>query len=444
MPFLFFLILTLLPPLSASAAELDVLAAGERPPLTAICEKLHANPELSGSEKKTAALLAGELRAAGFAVTEHFGRYGSGAAALGVVGVMRNGPGPVLLLRADMDALPVEERTGLPYASAVRVKSASGEYTPVMHACGHDIHTTALIGSARLLKKLKARWAGTLVLVGQPSEESGGGADAMLKAGLYTKFPKPDFALALHAAPDLAAGKVACREGSAMASADSIDIVIHGKGGHGAYPHLTRDPVVLAAQLVTSLQTLVSRENSPFDPAVVTVGSIHGGTRYNIIPDEVRLQLTVRAFRQEVRDRLIASVRRMAASLAAAQGLDGDLLPEVIVAPDYTPPVINDPALTRRVMGAVSGALGAQNIAEAGLTMGAEDFSLFSAGGSVPLVDFWVGTVDPAKLERSRKTGERLPPLHSSEFAPSAGPAVETGVKAMVAAALELLRRQKD
>jgi len=320
--------------LAASAAaqpSLDDRVAHELDSLVTTYKALHANPELSGHEEKTAAMLAKELRALGYEVTEGIGKY-SGPAwrGYGIVALMRNGEGPTLLVRADMDALPVEEKTGLPYASHVRTKNDAGQEVGVMHACGHDIHVTTLIGTARLLAQLKEQWRGTLLLVGQPAEEAIGGARAMLNDGLYTRFPKPNYAIALHVT-SFEAGKIGYVPGYALASVDSVDITVRGVGGHGSRPEATKDPIVIAAQLVLALQTIVSRERSPFEPAVVTVGSIHGGSKHNIIPDDVHLQLTVRTYKKEVRDQIIASIQRISRGVAITAGVPEDRMPLVQV-----------------------------------------------------------------------------------------------------------------
>lgn len=399
---------------------------------------LHRNPELSLMEERTAGVIARELRAVGAEVTTGFG------GGHGVVGVMRNGPGPVVLLRADLDGLPVQEETGLPYASTRRTKNLAGQEVPVMHACGHDVHMTCLVGAARALAALKERWSGTLVLVGQPAEETGVGARVMLAAGLYRSFPKPDFAIALHDSATLPAGTVGVIEGFAMANVDSVDITVRGIGGHGAYPHTTRDPVVLAARIVLALQTIVSRENRPIDPVVITVGSIHGGTKHNIIPDEVKLQLTVRSYADDVRARTLEAIRRVCRGEAIASGLPEDRMPLVTVSEtEYTPATFNDPALTRRLRGTFERWLGAANVKSIDAEMGGEDFGRFGRTTErVPISLFRVGAVAPEAVAESTRTGRPLPSLHSSKFAPVPEPTLKTGVTALTAAALELLGAQ--
>lgn len=407
--------------------------------LTDLYKRLHARPELSFQEKRTSAAVARGLREAGARVTAPFGRYADGRPAQGVVGVLENGPGPVLLLRADFDALPVEEKTGLPYASAVRARDASGEAVPVMHACGHDLHASVLVGAAQVLGRLRGRFRGTVVFVGQPAEEVGEGSHALLDAGLYEKFPKPDFVFALHASPYQPAGVVGFKPGHALASIDTVDLLVRGKGGHGAWPQHAKDPVVLAAQTVLALQTIVSREISPLDPAVLSVGSIHGGTKHNLIPDEVRLQLTVRTYKDETRRRILGAIERIARGQAAAAGLPEELHPVMTLKERPTPSVYNDPALSARLARAFSGLLGEGNVVETEAFMGGEDFSRYALGGEIPSAMFWLGAVDPELFEKSRREKAPLPPLHSSRFAPAPEPSLRAGVSVMTAAALELL-----
>ena len=403
---------------------------GIYPDLEALYVDLHQTPELSLHEEKTSAKLAARLKALGYDVTEKVGGWG-------VVAVMKNGKGPTVLVRADMDALPVEERTGLPYASKVRVKNDAGVEVPVMHACGHDVHMTSLIGAATLLAKAKSRWRGTLVLIAQPAEEGGKGAQSMLKDGLLTRFPKPDVALALHDFPFLPAGKVGVTSGFALANVDSVDITIFGRGGHGSAPQNTVDPIVIAARTVLALQTIVARENDPRDPVVVTVGSIHGGTKHNIIPDEVRLQLTVRTYKEEVRTRVLASIARIAKAEAAAAG--APRAPIVVVDEDRGHATYNDPALARRLSGAFSAAFGKANVVETQPVMGGEDFGEIGAAAKVPSVLFWVGGTEPKTFEAAGGDMTRLPYIHSSEWAPDREPTLKTGAAALTVAALELL-----
>jgi amidohydrolase len=407
-----------------------------------IYKGIHAAPELSHHEEKTSALLARHLRSLGFDVTERVGKYQNlDWKAYGVVAVMRNGPGPTVLVRADMDALPIEEQTGLPYASHVRAKDDAGVEVPVMHACGHDIHVTTLIGTARMLVRLKAQWHGTLVLLGQPAEEKIDGARAMLTDGLYTRFPRPDFALALHDAPDMEAGKIGYIAGYMTAGSISVDVIIRGIGGHGAYPYKTKDPIVMAAEYVLAIQTIVSRENSPFDPVVVTVGSIQGGTKSNIIPDEVRMQLSIRTYKDEVRQRVLASLARIAKGIAVANGVPDERAP--IVKPndtEYTAATYNDPALTARVAQAMKQALGAGNVIAIDPVMGSEDFGELSLEGhEIPTMMFRVGAIDAPRMARSKETGSPLPTVHSSLFWPEPEATLRTGIVAMTAAVLDLM-----
>ncbi len=365
------------------------------PELISLYTHLHTHPELSEKEVETAKRIADELRKAGAIVTTNVGN-------LGVVGLLKNGVGPTVLVRTDMDALPVVEETGLPYASTVKTRDKAGREVGVMHACGHDIHMTSFIGTARWLAAHRDRWSGTVVLVAQPAEEAVEGARAMLKDGLYTRFPKPDFALALHCRPDQAYGTIAYCSGPALASSTSLVVIIRGKGGHGAWPHRTIDPIVLSALLIVDIQTIVSREIEPGDPAVITVGSIHGGTKHNIIPDEVKLQLTLRSFNESVRQQLITGIQRRATALSQAHNAPA---PTVEVE-EGTPATINTPELVARVVPAFVEALGAANVSPAKPVMGAEDFSLYNAG-NVPICMFWLGTLSPERTRRGqRKRGD--------------------------------------
>lgn len=411
--------------------------AADYPALDAFYKDLHLHPELSLMEEKTAAKVAGALRAAGYDVTEKFGGFG-------IVAVMKNGAGPTLLIRSDLDALPVLEETGLPYASKAVVKDLTGREVPAMQACGHDIHMSCLVGTARSLAGLRDRWNGTLVLIGQPAEERGIGARAMLTEGLYRKFPKPDFAIALHDSATLPAGTVGTVEGYIMANVDTAEITVRGVGGHGAYPHATKDPVVLAARIIVALQTIVSRETRPVEPAVVTVGSIHGGTKSNVIPDEVKLQLTLRSYSPAVRAHTIEAIKRICRGEAIATGIPDDRMPIVTVIEDeFTPATYNDPALARRVRGALVDWLGGDAVKTIEAEMGGEDFSQFGlTTEKIPICLFRVGAVAPAKVEESQRTGVPLPSLHSSKFAPVPEPTIKTGVTAMTAAALELLTKK--
>jgi len=423
---------------------LDPLIDRDISSLVATYKMLHAAPELSHHEEKTAAFVAKELRSLGYIVTEHVGRYDRpGWVPYGVVGVMQNGSGPTVMVRSELDALPVEEKTGLPYASKVKTKDDSGQEVSVMHACGHDIHITSLLGTAKMLADLKGQWRGTLVLIWQPAEETIDGAKAMLNDGLYSKIPRPDYVIALHDTGNLEAGKVGYTPGYALASSTSVDIIIRGIGGHGSAPETTKDPIVVAAEVILALQTIVSREDSPFEPAVVTIGSIHGGTKHNIIPDEVRMQLTVRTYEEEVRRHILASITRITRGIAEAAGIPGDLAPIVKVSEnEVTPSTYNDPVLTERLAGVFNKTLGPENVVKMRPIMASEDFGLFGLEGhQIPTCMFWLGAVDPAKVAKSKETGIPLPSLHSSLFAPLPEPTIRTGVKAMTVAVLDLMKK---
>ena len=403
--------------------------------LFGIYTNLHAHPELSFMEVKTAALVAGELRGLGYTVTEKVGK-------TGVVGVLTNGPGPTVLVRADMDGLPIRETSGVVYASRDVVKDMSGKDQPAMHGCAHDTHVTSLIGTARLLVALKDQWTGTVVLIAQPAEEVVGGARAMLADGLYKRFPKPDFALALHTWSQVPAGVIGYGEGPFCASVKSVDVLVRGVGGHGSAPHTTKDPVVLASEIVLALQTIVSREVKPGNAAVVTVGTIHGGLKRNIISDEVKLEITLRAFDDKVMTGLVDSVRRICAGLGQAAGVPEDRMPVVTVLPETVGVTSNDPALTRRLVSAFSGWLGADRLQRTDPITGAEDFSEFAnTPERVPACMWWVGGADPAKIAESERTGVPVPSNHSATFAPVPEPTLKTCVTSMTAAVLELMGR---
>jgi amidohydrolase len=423
--------------------SLDALIGGEINALVQTYKMLHAAPELSHREEKTSAFFAAQLRALGYTVTERVGKFDRPEwTSFGVVAVMKNGAGPTVLLRTDLDGLPVTEKTDLPYASKIKTKNDAGQEVGVMHACGHDVHMTAMLGSAKMLAELKDHWRGTLVIVGQPAEETIDGARAMVKDGFFTRFPKPDFAIALHDSPDFAAGTVGLTPGYALASSTNIDIKIRGVGGHGSRPESAKDPIVLAAQIVLGLQTIVSRENSPLDPAVITVGSIHGGTRYNIIPDEVNLQLTVRAYKETVRQKLLAAIERVTSGIAGAAGIPADLAPIVKVSEtEVTTATYNDPVLTERLTAVFAKALGQENVFKAEPVMGSEDFGYFSQDQKIPTMMFWLGAMDPLKMKQRNEGGPALPTLHSPLFAPVPEPTLRTGVKAMTSAVLELLKK---
>jgi amidohydrolase len=440
------LIVSLLTSGLALAQEMTVekTAVSELPSLLAIYKDIHSHPELSTREEKTSALVAKELRAVGCEVTENFGKYDNpNLKCYGVVGIMKNGTGPTVLVRTDLDALPVEEDTGLPYASKVTTKDDNGREVHVMHACGHDAHMSAFIGTARALQRLKDQWSGTIMFIGQPAEEAVGGARAMLKAGLYNRFGKPDFALGFHDKADLQTGHIAVTPGYTYANVDSVDVTVRGIGGHGAYPHKTKDPVVLAAEMINAWQTIASRENNPLDPIVVTVGSIHGGTKHNIIPDEVKMQLTVRTYKSEVRDRVLKAIDDIAKGIASAGAVPADRAPIVTVLKDQvTPATYNNPDLTKRLVGVWKNVLGADNVEIADPTMGGEDFSEYSLPDhSIPAVDFHLGAVDPEKIAQFKKEGKELPSLHSSKFAPVPEPTIRVGIIGMTSAVLELMKK---
>jgi amidohydrolase len=420
------------------------LADTDLPSLLGIYKDIHSHPELSGYEERTAALVAKELRAAGCQVTEHVGKYeNSKRKAYGVVGVMKNGDGPTVLVRTDMDALPVEEETGLPYASKVVAKNDEGKDVHVMHACGHDTHIAAFIGTARALGKLKDQWHGTIVFVAQPAEETGNGARALLKDGLYEKFGKPSFALGFHDKADLATGHIGITEGYTYANVDSVDVIVRGVGGHGAYPHKTKDPIVLAAEMINAWQTIASRENNPLDPIVITVGSIHGGTKHNIISDDVKMQLTVRTYKPEVRERVLAAIERIAKGIAATGGIPPERAPIITISKDqFCPATYNNPELTKRLVAVWKKSLGDENVEIVEPTMGGEDFSEYSLPDhSIPAVNFHFGAVEPAKIAEHKQTGKELPTLHSSKFAPVPEPTIRTAIIGMTTAVLDLMKR---
>src|SRR5256884_8877907 len=421
------------------------LADAELPSLLTIYKDVHTHPELSTQEQRTSALLAKELKAVGCDVTENVGKYEKpDQKCYGVVGVMKNGDGPVVLVRTDLDALPVQEETRLPYASVVVTKNEKGDEVHVMHACGHDAHISMIIGVARSLAKLKTQWHGTIVFVGQPAEEVGTGARAMLRDGLYTRWPKPNYALGFHDKADMEIGHIGVTEGYTSANVDSVDVTVHGIGGHGAYVYRTKDPIVLAAEMINQWQTIASRENNPLDPIVVTVGSIHGGTKHNIIPDEVKMQLTVRTYKADTRARVLAAIEQIAKGCALAAGIPPERAPIVSVSKDqFTPATYNNPDLTKRLVAMWRKSLGDDNVEIVDATMGGEDFSEYSLPDhSVPAVDFHVGAVDPAKIAEFKQAGKELPTLHSSKFAPVPEPTIRTGIVAMTMAVLELMKKQ--
>jgi amidohydrolase len=403
-------------------------------------QQIHAHPELSTEEKDTSALLARSLRKLGYDVTEPFGKYQEpDLVSYGVVAVMKNGPGPTVYVRTELDALPVREATGLPYASKVTVNRGNQE-VGVMHACGHDLHMTVFLGTAKMLAEEKSQWSGTVVMIGQPAEETVKGAAAMLRAGLFERFPKPDYVLALHDSATLPAGQVAWHEGTILAGADSVDITIRGYGGHGAAPNMTKDPIVIAAELVVFLQTIVSREEDPLEPSVVTVGSFHAGTKHNVIPDEAHLQLSVRTMTPEQREKTLAAITRATNGIAAAAGVPPERAPIITVSKDAVPATVNDRALTGRVAASLEKAVGKANAVPGKPVMASEDFSLFALHDPKPeICMFWLGAVDPKKIKDAEEKGTSLPSLHSSGFAPLPEPAIRTGVKAMTTVVMDLL-----
>jgi hippurate hydrolase len=409
-----------------TSAEVDAVF----PDVDALYVTLHRSPELGFQEVQTAATLAARLKALGFDVTTGVGK-------TGIVGILRNGAGPTVMLRTELDALPVEEKTGLPFASTVVTKNAAGQSTPVMHACGHDLHMAAWTGTARLMAEHRDRWSGTLMMVGQPAEEGLGGARAMLTDGLFTRFPKPDFALSFHDDDTMPAGTIGYHPGLFRAMSDTVTLTIYGRGGHGAMPHNTIDPIVLASRVVLSLQTIVSRENNPVDPIVITVGSIHGGTQANVIPDEVRLQLSVRTYTDDVRTRTFAAIRRVAKGEATAAGAPKEPLVET---PERgNPSVYNDPTLTLRLADALKKGLGDAVVVEMPAKMTSEDFSEYGLAG-VPSALLHVGAVHPTKLAAARQSGIPVPAPHSPEWAPEREPTLKGAIRAETTALLELFR----
>lgn len=418
-----------------AADPLETAVKADLPSLLAIYRDLHAHPELSFQETRSAGIMAAEARKLGFQVTTGVGK-------TGVVAVMKNGPGPVLLIRADMDALPVTEQTGLPYASKVKATTREGAETGVMHACGHDTHMTVWIGTARRLAAMKQSWSGTLVMIAQPAEELGLGAKAMLDDGLYTRFPRPNVAIAFHDSSGLPAGVIGYAEGYTSANVDSVDLTVKGVGGHGAYPHLTRDPIVLASRIVTSLQTLVAREVDPLDSGVVTVGSFLGGSKHNIIPDEAKLQITVRSYTPEVRKLLLDGISRIAKGEAIAAGMPENLLPVVTLRNEFTPSTFNTQPLTGRVTAAFTKRFGEARVVKKKPQMGGEDFSrYYLADKSIQSLMFWVGAVPPAKWAAAKGDLTKLPSAHSPFFAPDPELTLTAATEAMTTAALTVLAK---
>ena len=404
--------------------------------LAALWDHFHRNPELSLMEHNTAKRLAKEIRAAGFTVTEGIG-------GTGIVAILKNGPGPMVMLRADMDGLPVKELSGLKNASQIVMTDWDGNEVGVMHACGHDVHITSLVGTARYMANIKDQWSGTLMLIGQPAEEKGPGASAMMADGIWQKFGQPDYALAFHVDADSVAGKITIDEGSPYAGSDSVDIIVHGVGAHGAYPHQGKDPIVIGAQIVTNLQTIISRELAPRDAGVITVGSFHSGTKHNIISERAHLQLTVRSLNPQVREQLLSAIKRVAIGTAKTAGLSDDKMPEVIVSPEAYPPTFNDKNLAQRLKGVIVKKMGEDALippAESG--MGAEDFGFFTTDPYIPSVYFSVGGTPSEDFARAKAGGAPVPSHHSPQFKISPEPSIKSGVEASVHALLELMPKK--
>jgi hippurate hydrolase len=420
---------------AAAAQTIPSFVNSETPALVDTYKDIHAHPELSG-------ILAAAMRDAGYTVTERVGRYPDGSQAYGVVGILKNGAGPTLMIRADMDALPIVEETGVPYASHVTMKDRAGQMVGVMHACGHDVHTTVMIGTARALVAMKSQWHGTVILVGQPSEETIDGAKAMLADHLYERFGRPDRIIGLHDTNGLAAGTVGIRSGPSASSSTSVDVVIHGIGGHGAYPQGGRDPITLAALYITQIQTIVSREEDPQDPTVITVGHIEGGTKRNIIPNEVKLELTTRSFSDKSRDTVITGLKQMAAGITASAGLPPEKAATVTVLEDESTPVLyNDPAQTEKVKATLVRTLGADNVIDIPRGMASEDVGVFALPNhEIPLTYFILGAMDPQKLATAKAAGKELPGPHTSRFEPLPEPTLRTGVTAISSVAISLLQ----
>jgi amidohydrolase len=435
------LLLLSLAAVPAVAQDTSTFIQTELPNLVDTYKDIHAHPELSHFEVRTSAIVAAELRKAGYTVTENVGVYADGSRAHGVVGILKNGPGPTLLVRADMDALPITEETGVAYASHAIGKTIDGQTTGVMHACGHDVHTTVLIGTARAMAEAKSQWHGTLMLIGQPSEETIDGAKSMLTDRLYERFGTPDMVIGLHDTNSLPAGEVQLVPGAAQASATSIDVVIKGIGGHGAAPQAGRDPIALAALYITQIQTIVSREENPEDPTVVTVGDIHGGTKRNIIPDQVKLELTVRTFSDKSRQTVIDGLKQMAAGITTSAGLPPDKAATVTVLDEYAPLEFNNPALCARIHPVLVKTLGAANVIEGTRVMPSEDVGYFGLEGrKIPVAYMGLGAMDPTLFAAAQAAGKELPGPHTSKFQPDPEPTISTGVRTMTAVAISLLQ----
>ncbi|HEX7728614.1 MAG TPA: amidohydrolase [Terracidiphilus sp.] len=425
-----------------ASSSLSVSVEAQMPTLTETYIHLHRTPELSHHEAETSAYLAAALRKLGYTVTERVGKYEDGSQAYGIVAVLENGAGPRLMMRSDMDALPVEEKTGLEYASKVRSVNAQNQPVGVMHACGHDVHMTVLLGTAREMAERKSQWHGTLVLIGQPSEETIDGARAMLADKLYERFGKPDVVLSEHDDPGYPAGSIALRGGPMFASSTSIDVTMRGVGAHGSEPQKSKDPVLMAAEFVVLAQSIVARQVDPREPAVLTVGTIHGGTKRNIISEEVTMGLTLRAYSEKVRLQIIEAVKRTANGIAVGYGVPADRMPIVTVSEsEIAPATVNDPALTERMRDVAVAALGTERVLKAESVMGSEDVGLFALNGTIPAMMFRLGATDTETLKRAAAEGKPLPGLHSALFAPVYAPTIRTGVEAMTAMALDVLKK---
>ena len=406
--------------------------------LAPLWDHFHQNPELSLMEFETAKRLAKELRAVGFEVTE-------GVGGTGVVAIMKNGAGPTVMMRADMDGLPVVEMSGLDNPSKVTMKDWNGDTVGVMHACGHDVHITSLVGTARYMASTKKNWSGTLMLIGQPAEERGPGATAMMDDNLWQRFSKPDYAFAFHVNAGAVEGKITVSESSPYAGADTVDIIVHGVGAHGAYPHQGKDPIMIGAQIVSNLQTIISREIAPRDAAVITVGAFHAGTKHNIISDKAHLQLTVRSLTPKVREQLLTAIKRVAIGTAKTAGIPEDKLPEVTVSEFAFPPTFNDKKLAQRVKVVLANKMGSDAlIPPSNLGMGAEDFGFFTTKPYIPSVYFSVGGTPAADFERAKAGGKAVASHHSPLFKIKAEPAVKAGVEATVHILMDLMPSTKE
>lgn len=417
-----------------SSGQKIVLDADILPRIVKEYKYLHQNPELSYHEVETAKHLADFMREIGFEVTENIGGNG-------VVCVLKNGPGKTILVRADTDALPIKETTGLDYASKKTTKDDNGNKVGVMHACGHDIHMSSWMGAAWYLTKHKKEWSGTLVFIAQPAEERSGGAKNMIKDGLFTRFPLPDYALALHVSSSLPAGTIGWKAEYAMANVDMIEITVHGKGGHGAYPHTTVDPIAMAARLILDLQTIVSREISPTDPAVLTVGSIHGGTKGNVIPNDVKLELTLRSYTDEVREKMIAALKRKCEALGYSAGLEKNLYPVVNIREEFTPALYNNLELVQKIVPVFYREIGEDNVFRIPAVMGGEDFGMYGrTKHKIPIFMFRLGSVNVEKHRKAKESGTQLPSTHNSGYYPDPEPTLRTGIIATSAAVMELMK----